>query len=233
MTAPVVLVHGGWLGGWAWDAVLPALTADGLDVYAPTLVGLGDRADDGTAATNVSDHVDDLLGVVESLGEPVTLLGHSYSGAVVTVLADRRPELVSHLVVLDGFVPQDGQRIVDQVDASDAALTAELHSAGVDYRPPPDPRRWDVTDAAVIETLRRRLTPQPGGTSIEVLHLSGRYTGPATYVSMVENQKQHFARTADRLRSTPGWTVLDYEGAHLDMLVEPERLADFLSGVVG
>lgn len=228
MTAPIVLVHGGWLGGWAWDAVAPLLAANGLVVHTPTLIGLGERAAEGTASTNVSDHVDDLLLFVESLGEPVTLLGHSYSGAVVTVLADRRPDLIANLVVLDGFVPRHGERIVDQVDAADAALTARLEAADVGYRPPPDPSRWNVTDPRVVEHMRERLTPQPGGTSLEVLELHGRYEGPATYVSMVKNQKQHFARTADRLRTTPGWSVLEYAGGHLDMLVEPERLADFL-----
>lgn len=229
MAAPIVLVHGGWLGGWAWDAVAPMLAINGLVVHAPTLIGLGERAAEGTASTNVSDHVDDLLPFIESLGEPITLLGHSYSGAVVTIVADRRPDLIGNLIVLDGFVPKHGERIVDQVDAADAALTARLQAADVGYRPPPDPSRWNITDPGVIEHMRKRLTPQPGGTSLEVLELHGRYEGPATYVSMLKNQKQHFVRTADRLSATPGWTVLEYAGGHLDMLVEPERLADFLS----
>ncbi|MYW92983.1 alpha/beta hydrolase [Amycolatopsis rubida] len=42
MTTPVlVLVHGSWHGGWAWDGVRPHLDADGCRTLAPTLPGQG------------------------------------------------------------------------------------------------------------------------------------------------------------------------------------------------
>ena len=39
-SAPIVLVPGFWLGGWAWDEVAAALRADGHTVTAVTLPGL-------------------------------------------------------------------------------------------------------------------------------------------------------------------------------------------------
>ena len=42
-SAPIVLVPGFWLGAWAWDEVAEALRADGHDVTALTLPGLGRR----------------------------------------------------------------------------------------------------------------------------------------------------------------------------------------------
>jgi pimeloyl-ACP methyl ester carboxylesterase len=40
-----VLVHGGWQGGWAWDAVAARLRAHGHEVLAPTLRGLASPQD--------------------------------------------------------------------------------------------------------------------------------------------------------------------------------------------
>jgi pimeloyl-ACP methyl ester carboxylesterase len=42
--APVVLVHGAFLGAWCWDEVIPRLAAAGHEVAAPDLPGHG--ADD-------------------------------------------------------------------------------------------------------------------------------------------------------------------------------------------
>ena len=41
--ATYVLVHGAWHGGWCWRAVARSLRADGHEVHAPSLTGLGDR----------------------------------------------------------------------------------------------------------------------------------------------------------------------------------------------
>ena len=38
----IVLVHGGWVGGWVWDGVADELRRMGHEVIAPTLRGLED-----------------------------------------------------------------------------------------------------------------------------------------------------------------------------------------------
>jgi hypothetical protein len=40
----VLLVHGGWHGGWCWRRVAPLLLAGGHDVHCPTLTGTGGEA---------------------------------------------------------------------------------------------------------------------------------------------------------------------------------------------
>lgn len=40
----------------------------------------------------------------------VALVGHSYAGLVVTVVVDRVPERISHLVYLDGMIPRADER---------------------------------------------------------------------------------------------------------------------------
>lgn len=95
----VVLVHGGWHGGWIWNRLVPLLAIAGHRVHAPTLTGLGERAAEFTPGVGLQTHVDDVLGVVGSLGpDPVTLIGHSYGGSLVTAVADRVPERIAALV---------------------------------------------------------------------------------------------------------------------------------------
>ena len=42
--ATYVLVHGGGHGGWCYQRVARRLRAEGHEVHAPSLTGLGDRA---------------------------------------------------------------------------------------------------------------------------------------------------------------------------------------------
>lgn len=97
---PVVLVHGLMGRGTTWSRQLPWLTAFGT-VYtydAPWHRGR-DVADDAPVSTE--RFVEDLATAVESLGAPVTLVGHSMGGLHGWCLAAARPELVRALVVED------------------------------------------------------------------------------------------------------------------------------------
>src|SRR5512142_2314783 len=99
---PIVLVPGALLGGWVWRDVAAALRSRGHDVYPVTLTGLGERAHLATPEVDLETHIADVLGVLdyEDLHDAV-LVGHSYSGVVVTGAADRRSERLNTVVYLD------------------------------------------------------------------------------------------------------------------------------------
>jgi pimeloyl-ACP methyl ester carboxylesterase len=50
---------------------------------------------------DVTAHVDDVIGVIESNGGPAHLLGHSFGGNVALAAAQRRPDLVSTVAVYE------------------------------------------------------------------------------------------------------------------------------------
>lgn len=52
--ATFVLVHGAMHGGWCWGDVRRSLSEGGHDVYTPTLTGQGDRRNELTHETGVS-----------------------------------------------------------------------------------------------------------------------------------------------------------------------------------
>src|SRR5215213_5265824 len=99
-TAPIVLVPGFWLGGWAWDEVASLLRADGRDVTALTLPGL--ESDDADRSTiTLSDHVDSICDAVKAAGAPVVLAVHSGAGFPGYAASDRIPELIAAMVYVD------------------------------------------------------------------------------------------------------------------------------------
>lgn len=104
--AVFVLVHGAWHGGWCWAEVAARLADHDHQAHAPTLRGVDPPAH--------VDEVVELLAQVRS-GPPrdTVLAGHSYAGLVVEGAADRVPDVVTRLVHLDAFVPEDGRSLFD------------------------------------------------------------------------------------------------------------------------
>src|SRR2546428_4883204 len=99
-TAPLVLVPGFWLGGWAWDEVAAALRDEGHDVTAVTLPGL-ESADADRSSITLADHVAAICEAVTAGGRPVVLAVHSGAGAPGYAVTDRIPEQIAAMVYVD------------------------------------------------------------------------------------------------------------------------------------
>ncbi|KJK59131.1 alpha/beta fold hydrolase [Saccharothrix sp. ST-888] len=94
----VVLVHGGFVDGSGWQGVYDALKADSYNVAVvqnPTFSLEGDVA---------TTHQ-----VIEGMPGPVTLVGHSYGGAVITEAGTH--EKVKALVYIAAFAPDKGESV--------------------------------------------------------------------------------------------------------------------------
>jgi pimeloyl-ACP methyl ester carboxylesterase len=100
-----LLVHGGLAVGWVWDDVKCEMERSGHRVHVvdrlPSVgtdpAALGDlRADTRCVRTQL-----------DTIDEPVVLVGHSYSGMVVAEFADH-PK-VRHSVYLTAFCPEHGR----------------------------------------------------------------------------------------------------------------------------
>lgn len=100
----MVMVHGAFCGGWAFDTFRRPFEAAGHRVIAPDLRGHG--ADDPAEAViglSMTDYASDVAGLCDSLGEPPILVGHSMGG-LVCALAARRAR-VRALVLLAPSAP--------------------------------------------------------------------------------------------------------------------------------
>jgi pimeloyl-ACP methyl ester carboxylesterase len=104
---PLVLVHGTAADHGRWSPVLPAFE-ERFAVCAVDRRGRGGSGDaEGYA---IEREFEDVAAVVVSLGEPVTLLGHSY-GALVALEGALLTEKVRKLVLYDPGIEVAGEEI--------------------------------------------------------------------------------------------------------------------------
>lgn len=135
-------------------------------MFAPSLTGLGDRAELLGPDIGLARHVQDIVELVtrESL-TGVVLVAHSYGGAVVTGALSSLAQSVRRLIFLDGHVPLSGRSVLDTIGAERAARVLQLaEELGDSWRVPvtddvcagvdaPDDRRW-ILDHASDQPLK-------------------------------------------------------------------------------
>jgi pimeloyl-ACP methyl ester carboxylesterase len=98
---PIVSLHGVTGSGWDWHHVGARLSPV-ADVTAMDLRGHGDSQWSASAAYDTSQHVGDVLALLDQLsGDPVDLMGYSWGALIALALAARQPERVSRLVLVD------------------------------------------------------------------------------------------------------------------------------------
>jgi pimeloyl-ACP methyl ester carboxylesterase len=124
--ATYVLVHGSGSGGWIYRPVAKILRAAGHEVFTPTLTGMGERVHLLSPAVGLDMHIEDVVNLLtfEDLRN-VILAGHSYSGMVITGVADRALDRIGQLVYLDATIPRDGESQADVIPQAMAGGKAD------------------------------------------------------------------------------------------------------------
>ncbi len=230
--ADFVLIHGAWHGAWCWQRVLGPLREAGHRVFAVTLSGVGERAHFEAAKATLSNHIDDILAVVEAeeLARPI-LVGHSYGGLPMTGAADALAGRVRHLVYLDAVVPLPGECWSSQhpAPARDARRAA---IAATGFIPPPDASVFGLTGADHA-WVTRRMTPQPGAMYDTPLDFdAARWAAlPRTFIDCTAPALPAIDAMRARVRSQPGWRVHDIATGHDAMVSAPADIVRILSAL--
>ncbi|MGW6485769.1 alpha/beta fold hydrolase [Streptomyces sp. NPDC055056] len=108
----VVVAHGMGDSREAYRFFTPALVEAGYRVAAVDLRGHGESSV-GWASYTRTDLAEDLIALVEHLGEPAVLVGHSIAGGAVTIAAAKAPQLITALVELAPFTRKQQVRLGD------------------------------------------------------------------------------------------------------------------------
>jgi pimeloyl-ACP methyl ester carboxylesterase len=229
----VVLVHGGWHGGWAWERLAPLLAGPGIRVHAPTLTGLGERLPEFSAEVGFQTHVDDIRDTVRALDAgPVTLVGHSYGGSLITAVADTMAEHIAALVYLDALIPTDGVPGWNSFPPErQAQMLAGARALGGLQVPPPDPSIWGFEPgSAEHQALRERLTPHPLKTMMDSPRITGRWRQVRNkhYLLAAGPPASRFAPYHASVAGLPDWTTAVVPGGHESMWTHPQALASAL-----
>ncbi len=98
---PVLCLHGVTSHAWSWQEFATAI-GGGTSVVAPDLRGHGDSQWSAAGAYGTADQVGDLEGLCDGSGwRQMDVIGASWGGLIGLSLADRRPDLVRRLVLVD------------------------------------------------------------------------------------------------------------------------------------
>ena len=222
-----VLVHGSWHGGWCWKKLAPLLRARGHEVYTPTLTGLGERAHLLSPAVNVDTHVQDVLGVLaaEDL-QDVTLVGHSYAGLLLPVIANAAADRLRQLVYLDATQAASGMALFDRYPETRGQVAEAVGTTGEGWRVPVPDINFGVADAADVRWLRSHLTPQPLAACEQpaVYARDPRDLLPCTYMACISER----APGGERYPEGAGMNYLELPTGHDAMVTAPGALAEML-----
>jgi len=235
----VVLVHGGFHGGWCWARVAHLLRGMGCNVFTPSLTGVGDRLHLASPSVGVKTHVQDITNLIESEElEEVVLCGHSYGGMVITGVADSMPARLRHLVYLDAPVPLPGQSNVDILGGPDQGVPKIFRDSAMAFDgvsvPPTGftAELFGVNDPADAAWVERRLTPHPLKCFEEVMLLeNGGFdqVKSKTYVRAEQFPFEYGPAMVARYENDPSWTVISKDLGHDLMIIAPELVASVLT----
>jgi 3-oxoadipate enol-lactonase len=200
---------------------------DGFDVPGAVrheMRGFGDTA---MPPAGTFSHADDL---VARLDEPSALVGASFGGLICLIVAARRPELVSGLVLLDAPLPDHdwSQEVLSAWEREDELLEeGELHAAAVWsaefwVADPVQRERVAAMQERAYELQSESEAEDDTPEDIDLGAVSAR-----TLVAVGELDKRDIHRIAERLaREIPGAESTVIEGAsHLPALERPEATA--------
>jgi pimeloyl-ACP methyl ester carboxylesterase len=232
----VLVCHGAWYGGWAWQKMRPLMHAAGYHLITPTYTGLGERTHLATPDIGLDTAVHDVLNVIhyEDLRD-VILIGHSFGGMVATSVADLASERIAQLIYLDAFVPRDGQSLFDVNEPLRQRLQALMAAADA-WLVPPVPTvalSPDISAADAIWSDARLADVPLKFFSTKVRLLNGEPQMPRSYIRCTHPRPNNpFAEAVARAKSEPGWSYFELDASHSPNLTAPRELMHLLQAVM-
>lgn len=230
-----VLIHGGFVGSWVWERVVPLLQSGGHDVETPDMPG---RGTDETLPAEISlrAYTDRVCQVLDSRDEPVILVGHSSGGAVITQAAEYRPEKVGLLVYLSAYLPRDGESVLglarqdtESMLGPNLIVDEELATARIHDEAVRELLYADCHEKDAARAIARR-GPEPlaaGATPVSITEERfGRI--PRAYIECLEDRVISPALQKTMYTATPCQQVLSLNTGHSPFYAAPRELVERL-----
>lgn len=173
-----------------------------------------------------------MLAAVADAGEPVVLVAHSMGGMVISAAAQAEPGSVEALVYVAGYLPTDGQSLLDLafmdagsilgmhlVDNGDGTSSIETAAIGEVFC-------GDCT-AEDVMLLQDRHRPEPGAPLGTPVALTNEAFGsvPRFYIHTAEDMAVSPGLQDQMVAASPVDAEATLDTAHSPMLTDPDGLA--------
>jgi len=219
-----VLVHGAWHGAWCWDHIIPYFGDAGIH----TLVL--DNPSVAHAPSDLYADADNLIHALDGIRGAVTLVGHSYGGAVITDAGVH--DRVERLVYLTAFALDVGESVmVNDLKGGDGTTLSDALEFEDDLASVQPGRAADLfyqdcapdVAAAAVARLRPMSVPALAGIPRAIAWRSK----PADFIVCTEDRVLPVAlqqSNAERL----GGETRELAAGHSAFLSRPDALAALL-----
>jgi pimeloyl-ACP methyl ester carboxylesterase len=212
----IVLVHGAFADGSSWSKVIPLLLAKGYKVTAVS-----------NPLTTFQEDVAATKRAIAAQDGPVTLVGHSYGGVIITE-AGNDPK-VTALVYVAAFAPDAGQSIVEiskpfppppgpqtAVPVGDGFILLSPEGVATDFA-----QDLDEDEKALLISIQ----PQTSGSIFGAQPTQAAWRSKPSWYIVASNDRmiapEHEASMAKQLEATT--TTLP--SSHVVMLSHPNEVA--------
>jgi pimeloyl-ACP methyl ester carboxylesterase len=235
----IVLVHGAWHTPDQWGALGAALDDRGLEWVAVDLPSAGPEfgarvdptGEEVATVPLLSADVAETVAVLDAIGRPTIVVGHSYGGFVLSQ-AGHHPS-VEHLVFLCAFVPEQGESLVDIASAPPIApivgalsLSEDRLLLSIDPELAPFVFYGDLSDSAA-SAATEKLVPSIALTFDEPAGYPAWKDVPSTMVRCLDDNAIHPERQAQMGAKLD--RVIDLPSSHSPFLSRPEEVASVLA----
>ncbi|MDR0488951.1 MAG: alpha/beta fold hydrolase [Propionibacteriaceae bacterium] len=234
-SSPIILVPGHWLGAWAWDKVVGHLHNAGCQAIPLTLPGL-DPQDPERSSRTLDDQAtaieDALRQAVDAAKQSAVLVAHSGANVPVSLVLDRCPELVCHMVWVDS-----GPAAPGSIFASGTTDLVEMPLPDFDQLAAQ--ASLEGLDADDLALFRSHAVPEPSLVLRQAVELSNsqRLAVPTTLVccSMSSTQIMELAHSGHpmfaEVVTLQFYNLVDLPTGHWPMWSRPYELATIITKV--
>lgn len=222
MTPRLLLVHGAFHGAWCWNRLTPELERLGLSCETVDL-----------PFTSTEDDVATVRRAIDSSGESVTVLGHSFGGAVISAAAAEGGApygTTTSLVFLTAFMTAPEQVVdfsgapgIGEITLGDVTASVDPHTArSVFYN------RCSTEDAdwasAQLRTMPTSvlIAPPPSSPAWQLM--------PSTYIVCTDDRI--LSQSAQEQMAENADSAMWIESDHSPFLSCPGALAEVLRKIV-
>ena len=231
-----VCLPGAWMGAWSWQFVVERLRAAGHNARALPFRGVGERA------AELSPELDNDLFLAETIEtlekedlRDIVLVGHSFGSLIATLVTDRIPERIGHLVIIDGGIATDGQSIFGRIPPEIVAKRKKLMKVVNDTEVLPFAPVGSliIDDPVLAAWTHRHLTPHPVAcyTKPIKLHNPAGNGRPMTYVACTKPRYPVSAGMHEKVQAMPHVRYRSIEAGHNCILSAPDLVAAELLAV--
>ncbi|WP_439031746.1 alpha/beta fold hydrolase [Gordonia terrae] len=212
---PTVLLHGLFASASSWGTQIGAFLDAGLQIFVPERPGHGHSPDlpgefsFDTIVERTIRYLDEVV------GRPANLVGWADGAAVALLVARTRPDLVSRLVFVGGYLNNDG-RTADEFIARVARrdpMTVEYLRIYYDDTSPDGPDHFPV----VYDKAVRMLTREP---DFEVAGFAG--VEAPTLVVVADRGLVRIEHALELSRTLPHARLAVIPGTHILPVESPE-----------